>query len=75
MDESIKRINALIEQFEQCKLLGPQKRQYIININNQKKNVYYHAGRKQEAIEVLLNQFELTKDFEVQYQMSLINVH
>ena len=68
VDESIKKLDALIERFDHCKIIGPQKRQYIININNQKKNIYYHANRKLDALKVLEHQLEMTKNFEVQYQ-------
>lgn len=76
VEDAIKRMDALIVQFEAAiKIPAPQRRQFIININNHKKNIYYHHGRKEDALKVLEEQLKRTSQLEVQYQMSLINVH
>ena len=76
VDESVKKMEALVIQFEAAvKIPAAQRRQFIININNHKKNTLYHFGRKQEALKVLEEQLQITSQLEVQYQMSLINVH
>ena len=48
IDASVKRMDELIPKFEAAvKIPAPQRRQYVININNHKKNTLYHHGRKE----------------------------
>ena len=68
LDESIKKMDALSAQFEAAvKIPAPQRRQYVININNHKKNTLYHHGKKNEALKVLEEQLKRTEQLEVQY--------
>ena len=61
LDASVKKIDALIPQFGAAvKIPAPQRRQFIINLNNHKKNILYHHGRKEEALKVLEEQLKIT---------------